>query len=183
MIRYELIRSDRKTIAIQIKGDGRIIVRAPHRVPKEVIQQFVDAKARWIGKHLERISKREDMRPTPEKTLQELAAAALQDIPGRVAKYAAAMGVDYGRITIRAQKTRWGSCSARGNLNFNCLLMLCPEAVRDYVVIHELCHRKELNHSARFWHEVETIMPDYAVHRRWLKEHGSWLIRQAEDEK
>jgi len=86
------------------------------------------------------------------------------------------VGVDYGRITIRSQRTRWGSCSAKGNLNFNCLLMLCPEEVRDYVVIHELCHRKELNHSPKFWAEVEKVCPDHARQRKWLKENGGSLI-------
>ena len=86
------------------------------------------------------------------------------------------MGVDYGRITIRAQHTRWGSCSAQGNLNFNCLLMLTPDDVKAYVVVHELCHRKEMNHSARFWAEVERVLPGYRESRRWLRENGGALI-------
>ena len=90
------------------------------------------------------------------------------------------VGVTVGRVTIRNQKTRWGSCSTKGNLNFNCLLMLCPEEVRDYVVVHELCHRKELNHSARFWAEVEKILPDYCIKRKWLKEHGIEIIGRME---
>jgi len=84
--------------------------------------------------------------------------------------------VSYGSITVRSQKTRWGSCSSRGNLNFNCLLMLTSPEVLDYVVLHELCHRKELNHSARFWAQVERVMPDYRLRRKWLKDHGSALI-------
>ena len=86
------------------------------------------------------------------------------------------MGVTYGKITIRHQKTRWGSCSGTGNLNFNCLLMLVPEQVLDYVVVHELCHRKEMNHSPRFWKEVEAIFPEYREARKWLKDHGGSLI-------
>ena len=93
-----------------------------------------------------------------------------------MARFAPQVGVSYGRITIRSQRTRWGSCSARGNLNFNCLLMLCPEEVRDYVVVHELCHRKQLNHSPQFWAEVAAILPDAARHRKWLKENGGALI-------
>jgi len=112
---------------------------------------------------------------SPEE-VKALARQAAKELPVRVRKFAPLVGVDYGRITIRSQRTRWGSCSAKGNLNFNCLLMLCPEEVRDYVVIHELCHRKELNHSPRFWAEVEKVCPDYARHRKWLKENGGSLI-------
>ncbi|HAN50208.1 MAG TPA: metal-dependent hydrolase, partial [Lachnospiraceae bacterium] len=86
------------------------------------------------------------------------------------------MGVDYGRITIRHQKTRWGSCSGKGNLNFNCLLMLTPPEVQEYVIVHELCHRKEMNHSYRFWAEVEDVLPDYRVQEQWLKTNGGALI-------
>lgn len=177
---YELIRSGRKTVAIQIKADGRIIVRAPQRMAARDIQRFVDSKAEWIEKHLMLI--RQKQVPTEAafsmEQLQALADAAKQDIPQRVARFAAFMGVTYGRITIRAQKSRWGSCSAKGNLNFNCLLMLCPEEVRDYVVVHELCHRKELNHSPRFWVEVGKVLPGYAVLRKWLKDNGGAIIRR-----
>ena len=110
--------------------------------------------------------------------LHQLAEAAKADLPRRIARFAALVGVSYGRITIRAQKSRWGSCSGKGNLNFNCLLMLCPEDVRDYVVVHELCHRKELNHSLRFWAEVEKVLPGYKVQRKWLKDNGGGLIRR-----
>ena len=174
---YELIRSNRRTIVIEIR-DGRVIVRAPQRMSKAEIERFVASKADWINKHLEAAKKRQSV-PVQSFTAaesQQLADAALQDIPQRVRKYAAIIGVTVGRITIRNQKTRWGSCSSKGNLNFNCLLMLCPEEVRDYVVMHELCHRKELNHSSRFWYEVARVMPDSAQHRKWLKENGGSLI-------
>ena len=101
---------------------------------------------------------------------------AVEVVPKRVAHYAARMGVTYGRITIRHQRTRWGSCSSNGNLNFNCLLMLAPPEVLDYVVVHELCHRKYMNHSKQFWAEVAKVMPDYKKCERWLKEEGSLLI-------
>jgi predicted metal-dependent hydrolase len=86
--------------------------------------------------------------------------------------------VSYGRITIRNQKTRWGSCSGKGNLNFNCLLMLAPPEVLDYVVVHELCHRREMNHSPRFWALVEQVLPDWRQRRQWLKTHGDALMRR-----
>ena len=176
---YELVRSARRTIAVEIRA-GRVIVRAPLRMSKAEIERFVASKADWIDKNLEASKQRQRMSGEPFSTaeIQQLADAALLDIPQRVRKYAAIIGVTVGRITIHNQKTRWGSCSSKGNLNFNCLLMLCPEDVRDYVVVHELCHRKELNHSPRFWNEVARVMPDYAVRRKWLKDNGSALIRR-----
>ena len=172
-IPYTLIRSSRKTIAIQIKG-GQVIVRCPARMKTADIQRFVTSKTEWIEKHLE--SKPLPAAPFTQAQLQELAARAKILIPERTAYFAARIGVTYGRITIRAQHTRWGSCSSKGNLNFNCLLALVPPQVLDYVIVHELCHRIELNHSARFWALVEKVLPDHRVHRAWLKEHGSRLI-------
>ena len=109
-----------------------------------------------------------------------LARQARQTIPERVAHFAPLVGVTYGRITIRSQHTLWGSCSSKGNLNFNCLLMLTPPEVLDYVVVHELCHRKEMNHSARFWAEVGRVIPDYEIQRKWLRENGTALISRLE---
>ena len=84
-------------------------------------------------------------------------------------KYAAQMNVTYGRIAIRNQQTRWGSCSSKGNLNFNYRLFFLPEELRDYVIVHELAHRRQMNHSKLFWAEVEKVMPDYKVRRQALK--------------
>ena len=176
----EIIRSKRKTVAIQIKSDGRVVVRAPLRMSGAAIRRLVEEKSDWIEKHLARIRRQnESAEPafTPEQ-LRQLAEAARQDLPRRAARFAPLVGVSWGRITIRAQKSRWGSCSTRGNLNFNCLLMLCPEEVRDYVVVHELCHRKEMNHSRRFWQELARVLPEYEKQRQWLKSNGSRLIRR-----
>lgn len=85
------------------------------------------------------------------------------------------MGVSYGRISIREQKTRWGSCSSQGNLNFNWRLIFAPENVLDYVVVHELAHRKEMNHSKAFYAIVESVLPDYRVSRKWLRDNGDRL--------
>ena len=176
----EIIRSKRKTVAIQIKSDGRVVVRAPLRMSASAIRQLVEEKSDWIEKHLARIRRQnESAEPafTPEQ-LRQLAEAARQDLPRRAARFAPLVGVSFGHITIRAQKSRWGSCSTKGNLNFNCLLMLCPEEVRDYVVVHELCHRKEMNHSRRFWQELARVLPEYEQQRQWLKSNGSLLIRR-----
>ncbi len=173
---YKVIRSARKTLAIQIHPDGSIVVRAPLRMPAKDIQAFVEEKSAWIQKHLEKAKQQAEVIPFIEDEIRSLADAALIDLPQRVKHFAPLVGVSVNRITIRSQRTRWGSCSAKGNLNFNCLLMLCPEEVRDYVVVHELCHRLEMNHSPRFWAQVERILPDYRTHRKWLKDHGNQLI-------
>lgn len=110
--------------------------------------------------------------------IRELADRALKVIPERAAYFASLVGVTYTRITIRNQRTRWGSCSSQGGLNFNCLLMLMPPDVMDSVIVHELCHLKEPNHSERFYAEVLRVFPDYRKCEKWLKENGPALMRR-----
>ena len=174
-VQYSIIRSDRKTIAIQIQPDGNVVVRAPKRMRMEEIKRFVESKAEWIEKHLlnRTTFNQEKLTDQEMKMLREKARAVVTE---KVQYYAPLVGVTYNQIAIRAQHTRWGSCSNKGNLNFNCLLALVPPEVLDYVVVHELCHRKELNHSERFWNEVTKILPDYKVRKKWLKDNGSNLI-------
>lgn len=177
-----LLRSRRKTLALEIRPDGSILVRAPQRMADGEIRRFVSEKADWIERHLEKLEIRRAMEPPveqlSEEEIRQLAALARQVIPERVAYYAPKVGVSYGRITIRSQRTRWGSCSAKGNLNFNCLLMLAPSEVLDSVVVHELCHRLEMNHSDRFYAQVYRVYPEYDRCRRWLKENGNALMRK-----
>ncbi len=176
----KIIRSNRKTISIEIKPDGAILIRAPYFMKDAEIGKFVKEKESWIEAHLQKVKERQqEVKETPKLTMEEveqLADFALKVIPEKVRSYAEIMNVSYGRITIRNQKTRWGSCSGKGNLNFNCLLMLAPERVIDYVVVHELCHLIEMNHSKAFWQQVEHVMPDYKDQRQWLKDHGNEIM-------
>ena len=188
MIDYELVRSRRRTIAIEIDRQGRVVVRAPYNVGNLRIREFVEDKSDWIERTLNRIRDRQQMpdgsdvistdNPTPlsEADIRTLIDEAKAVIPDRVAFWAGQIGVSYGRITIRHQKSRWGSCSTKGNLNFNCLLMRAPGKILDYVIIHELCHRKHMDHSREFWAEVEAICPEYKARRKWLKIHGDELM-------
>ena len=181
-IEIEIIKSNRKTIAIEVRQDLRVIVRAPKRASNREIMKFVEQKQDWIAKHLAYMQIRyEETRRVKEKQftdddIRKMKDEAKRVIPDRVKYYAGIMGVTFGKITIKNQKPRWGSCSSKGNLNFNCLLMLTPDKVRDYVVIHELCHLKQMNHSKMFWAEVEKVMPDYKVYRQWLSRNGNMLI-------
>ena len=175
-MQYTIIRSSRKTVSLQITPDGEVLVRCPNRMAKREIDRFVQSKADWIEAHLQKIAERPAMPRLTETELKALAGQARELLPRLVREFAPRVGVTYGRITIRCQRTRWGSCSAPGNLNFNCLLMLSPPEVQAYVVVHELCHRKEMNHSPRFWQEVERVMPDYRTHKKWLKDNGNALM-------
>lgn len=181
----EVIRSKRKMLAIEIRPDMRVVVRAPEKIPQNEIMKFVEEKQNWIKKHLvqmyfkaEEIKKQKKEPALTNADIEKLCQKALSVIPDKVKYYAEIMGVTYGRITIRNQKTRWGSCSNKGNLNFNCLLMLMPDKVLDYVVVHELCHLKQMNHSKKFWKEVERYMPDYKNYKKWLNENGGVLIER-----
>jgi len=173
---YTLVRSKRKTISIVVKPSGEVEVRCPTRCSKREVDAFVLSKEDWIRKHLDNVAAREQLPVLTAEELHTLSKEAAVILPERVRFFARQMRIAYGRITIRSQRTRWGSCSPKGNLNFNCLLMLAPPEVQDYVVIHELCHRKEMNHSPQFWAEVEKVCPDYRTHRKWLKDNGATLI-------
>ena len=178
----EIRKSKRKTIAIEIKDAGHVVVRAPMRASNRSIQEFISRNSDWIEKHLAKAKNRQEarkeVRTLSDIELEELITSAKRVIPERVRYYAPIVGVDYGRITIRNQRTRWGSCSSKGNLNFNVALMRAPLEVLDYVVVHELCHRKEMNHSPRFWSEVGKILPDYKEQEKWLKEQGDKLMAE-----
>ncbi|MBR1862039.1 MAG: M48 family metallopeptidase [Lachnospiraceae bacterium] len=180
--KIDIIKSRRKTLAIEIKPGGRVVVKAPASVFDRTVKAFVDEHEGWILKHLEKMRQREESRP-PEPLLsdgdiQRLADEAMRVIPGRCRYYADLLGVSYGRITIRNQVTRWGSCTRDGNLNFNCLLMLTPPEVIDSVVVHELCHRLEMNHSKRFYAHVLSVFPDYKKWDKWLKDNGDGIMRR-----
>ena len=110
--------------------------------------------------------------------IRDMAEETKRFLPALIREYAARLGVCPGGITVRNQKTRWGSCSSQGGLNFNCLLALAPDHVRRYVVIHELCHLKEMNHSPAFWRLVASQMPEYETAKKWLKTEGQLLIER-----
>lgn len=176
----DIIRSSRKTIAIEITREGRVLVRSPFNASNSQCMRFVEEKRAWIEKHLsKRLQGNDEMLPKlSSEDVRHLAEKALAYIPERVRLFADMLGVAYNKITIRNQTTRWGSCSSAGNLNFNCLLMLTVPEVIDYVVVHELCHRLEMNHSPKFWAYVEKVIPDYKTYRKWLKENGNSIIER-----
>lgn len=179
--KVRVIRSSRKTMALQILADGEILVRAPYDINEKEIAEFVNKNSSWIEKHLKTAAETNREESEPRFTIdeiREMAEKALNVIPERVEYYAKLIGVTYGRITIRNQKTRWGSCSSKGNLNFNCLLMCTPPEVIDSVVVHELCHRKHMNHSKAFYAEIKKVYPEYEKWNTWLKTNGSTLIRR-----
>ena len=155
-IPYEIVYSARKTLAVQVKADGSVVVRAPKRMTKYKIEAFLKEKQDWIHTHREKALAAAEQKAANRLTEAERKAAvkrAAQMLAEKTARFAKEMGVTYGRITIREQ-------------------VLMPEHVMDYVVIHELAHRKEMNHSARFYAVVAQQMPDYKVWQSWLKEHG-----------
>ena len=171
-------RMNRKTLSISVDGDGNTIVKAPMGMNARDIMAFVNEHEEWI-----RHRKQEMQASRPDKVLtmaeiRKLGDEAVAYIPGRVRLYAQRMGLKYGRITIKNQRSRWGSCIAKKNLNFNCLLMLCPKEVIDAVVVHELCHLVHMNHSKEFYALVRSVYPEYDHWNGWLKENGPAVMRR-----
>ncbi len=159
---YRLYRSSRKTVALQVTRDGEVVVRAPLWMPKRDIERFVTKHTDWIQKRL--IAQQEYRESHPEPTPEEillLKEKAATILPSRVAFFAAKMGVSPTGIKITGAKTRFGSCSGKNSLCFSYRLMNYPETAIDYVVVHELAHIRQHNHSADFYRLVESVLPDY----------------------
>ncbi len=177
----QIIRSNRKTLGLEENTDG-LIIRATLQATDAEINAFILQHKSWIEKHLNKVEEHQkaldDIVPLTIEEIRDLADKALKVIPERVKYFAPKVGVKYGRITICNQRSKWGSCSSKGNLNFNCLLMLTPPEVLDSVVVHELCHRKEMNHSDAFYNEVIRVFPDYWRCDKWLKENGDLLMKR-----
>ncbi|MDO4471968.1 MAG: M48 family metallopeptidase [Bacillota bacterium] len=179
---YTIKRSRRRTIGIEVTADG-VLVRAPQKAGSGEIQRALASAEGWIEERMKRLEGEQQRAVRAgllsDEDIARLIARAKEYIPGRVAHYAPLIGVEPGRITIRKQKTKWGSCSSKGNLNFNYLLMLAPPEVIDAIVVHELCHLKQMNHSKKFYDEVLRVFPEYRKWNRWLRDNGGVLMQRA----
>jgi len=176
-LEYTLIRTDRKTMAIYIRPGGLVELRAPLHCPKRDIDRFVASKAKWIEEKRAFMLGRAQRQADPALEAK-LRAQAKELLPQRVAHFAGRMGVSPARVSVTGARTRWGSCSSKGTLNFSWRLMLAGEAEIDYVVVHELAHLREMNHSPRFWAVVEAALPDYGQRRLRLKRLQAALAEQ-----
>ena len=166
---YEIIYSKRRTLSLCIK-DGNLVVRAPHGAKREDIDAALASHEEWIEKHLTRQkNKKARFDSLSAEDIERLKAQAREIIPKKVAYYAERMGITYGRVTITSAKTRFGSCSSARDLCFSYRLMTYPDEAIDYVVVHELAHIKEMNHSARFYAIIATQLPDYKERKKLLK--------------
>ena len=165
-----LIRSARKTLAIEINQGAETIIRAPFCCPTEDIIRFFREKQGWIAAHTASRERRLAAYPPPtEQEIRRLKEEARRVIPERVAHFAALMGVEPSAVSIRAAKTRFGSCSADNRLTFSCLLMRYPPAAIDYVVVHELAHIRHHHHQLPFYREIARILPRYREYEAILK--------------
>ena len=166
---YELIRSDRRTVAVEITRDGRVLVRAPRRLPQTAIDGFLQRHEAWIARQVE---KRRATPPPPEPTAAEIAALkarARAVLPGKVDLWARRMGVTPTGVKITAARKRYGSCSGRNSLCFSCFLMNCPEEAVDLVVVHELCHIRVKSHGPAFYALLARYLPDYQERKKLLR--------------
>ena len=171
MVKYELIRSMRKTLSLHIRRDGSIVVKAPESI--EYINCFINRKQNWIQNTQKKILTMKANSQTIELSSKEEALykmKAKEYLQLKCQLFSRIMGIQYGTIKINGARTRWGSCNSKGDINFSYRLIFAPEDLIDYVVVHELAHIKEMNHSANFWAIVEETMPDYKERRKRLRD-------------
>ncbi|MFA6017844.1 MAG: M48 family metallopeptidase [Patescibacteria group bacterium] len=166
-----------RVLRFAVHADGKLVVTAPVLLPKRMIEQTIAQKADWI---LAKISfaKKHAKPVAPKRTAKEVAEDkrnALRLVNERLEYFNQIYGFSWNRIAIRNQRTRWGSCSGKGNLNFNYKIALLPSHLSDYIIVHELCHLGQMNHSAKFWNLVARTIPDYVKRRRAIRSHDIQL--------
>ena len=159
-----------RSLRIRVDGDGRVRVTAPLRVSLRFIEQFVQSRADWVQAARDRIALRPASMVGTGSPIEykQHKAAALAVAHRRVAHFSAIYGLPVGKISIRNQRSRWGSCSSRGNISFNYRIIFLPPELQDYLVVHELCHIAQPNHSAKFWLLVAKAIPDFQHSRKAL---------------
>lgn len=170
MTPYQLIRSARRTLSMEITKDLTVLVRAPLRCPKGDIDAFVEKHEKWIKTHMEKQRARQNAHSEPtEEERRALIERARRELPERVAHYAAIMGVEPSGITVTGAQKRFGSCSGKNRLCFTWRLMTYPDEAIDSVVVHELAHIVHKNHGRDFYKLVESVMPDYHQRKKLLE--------------
>ncbi|MBP3300626.1 MAG: M48 family metallopeptidase [Clostridia bacterium] len=168
---YELIRSARRTVSVEVTKDLRVIVRAPYKMSQKRIDAFLDKHRDWIEKTLKNAEKKADFHKdlqSPQRQA-ELRRQAEEYLPKRTAEWAAVMGVQPTGVKITGAKTRFGSCSGKNSICYSYRLMAYPKEAVEYVIVHELAHILQKNHSARFYAVVERYLPDWEERRKLLK--------------
>jgi len=168
---YELIRSARRTMALEVTRDGRVVLRAPKYAPQAQIDAFFAAHRKWLDAHLAKQQTWLAAHPEPDAAMEQaLRRQARIILPKKVAYYAGRMQLYPTGITVTGARTRFGSCSAKGRLSFSWRLMAYPEEAIDYVVVHELAHLAHLNHGPEFYRLVASVLPDHEARRKLLRE-------------
>jgi predicted metal-dependent hydrolase len=173
----EFVRHPRaKRYLIRVKGDGSVRVTIPRSGSRRYAELFADEHRSWIERQRARIGATRDRRLeyTPE-AIEELRLQAWAMLPPQLHRLAANHGLVVSRVSVRDQRSRWGSCSPSGHICLNWRLMLMPDHVREYVLIHELMHLRRLDHSRHFWRLVAHACPGYKQARQWLRENRHLL--------
>ena len=173
---YTLLRSKRKTIGIFVTDRVTLIIKAPVNVSDQIIIQSIKKHLSWINKRMLALKTNPHLDVWDLNEIKKMRLKANEMIIERVEKYARIMGVKYTSINIRSNTTRWGSCSSTGRLSFNCILVKTPIEVTDYVVVHELAHLLQMNHSKKFYSIIENFYPQYKISHQWLKKEGYLLL-------
>lgn len=168
-VQYRIRRSQRaRALRVSVHPGGEVVVTAPHRFDLAAVERFLEEHAAWVRRHVEKTREDKVIR-LARRDIPRLKRDALALAEERCAHYAARYGVRFNKLSIRAQKTRWGSCSKSGNLSFNYKIAALPRPLAEYVIVHEICHLLQFDHSARFWEHVARTIPDHRTRRQQMR--------------